>query len=257
MLTFKNTLLSYFLLVALIMVASRFMLVPVWIFIVLTIVLFAILFYGSYFINSNFYLDVICNATNIKNEVSLTFDDGPVEGNTDEILDILKENNVQATFFCIGKRITKNQSLVQRMDAEGHLIGNHSFSHHFFFDLYSLIQMKKEMNDTNTIIEKIINKKMNFFRPPYGVTTPVLAKAIKEIGVLPIGWNIRSMDTVIKNETKLVEKIKNRLKPGSVILLHDTSGVTVRSLQAIINEIKASGLKPVRLDHLLNLQAYD
>jgi peptidoglycan/xylan/chitin deacetylase (PgdA/CDA1 family) len=201
-------------------------------------------------------MDVACNAATTKNEIALTFDDGPVEKNTEQILDILKSNGVEATFFCIGERISQNPSIIKRMDAENHLIGNHSFTHHFFFDLFSKEKMKQEINDTNQALEKITNRKMKFFRPPYGVTTPVLAKAIQETGLRPIGWNVRSMDTVIKNEKQLLSKIKGKLKAGDVLLFHDTATVTINSLQTILNEIKQQGLQPVRLDKLFNTEAY-
>ncbi|MBL0342734.1 MAG: polysaccharide deacetylase family protein [Bacteroidetes bacterium] len=97
---------------------------------------------------------------------------------------------------------------------------------------------------------------MKLFRPPYGVTTPVVAKVISETGMQPIGWSLRSMDTVIKDEAKLVLKIKNNLKSGDIILLHDTAAVTLAALQQIINEIKAKGFKIVRIDQLLNIEPY-
>ena len=116
--------------------------------------------------------------------------------------------------------------------------------------------MKQELEDTNKVVEKVISKKMKFFRPPYGVTTPILAKAIQETGMLPVGWSVRSMDTVIKSETTLINKLSADLKPGDVLLLHDTARVTIDSLQQIILTIKNKGLKPVRLDQLLKMEAY-
>ncbi len=256
MLNYKNTLLLFFVLFSATGTADYFFEVSMWVYAILTVSLLSILFYGSYFIHSNFHIPVICNGISTTNEIAITFDDGPEENNTGQILDILKQNQLPATFFCIGHKVAQNPSLIKRMEAEGHLIGNHSYSHHFFFDLFSKGKMKKELEDTNQIVEGVISKKMKFFRPPYGVTTPILAKAIRETGMLTVGWSVRSMDTVIKSEEKLVNKLSADLKPGDVLLLHDTARVTIDSLQQIISAIKNKGLKPVRLDQLLKMEAY-
>lgn len=256
MLTFKNTKYFFFGGLLLLLIIHNFAAVPLWCYALLLILSISAIIYGSYFINSNFYTNVTCNAPENKNEIAITFDDGPVTLNTPQILDILKQNNIQAAFFCIGNKINANKQIIERIQAEGHLIGNHSYSHHFFFDLFSREMMKYELEQTNAIIEKIIRKRIKFFRPPYGVTTPVLTKVTIACGLQPIGWSLRSMDTVIKDESKLISKIKNNIKGGDVLLLHDSASVTVNALQSIINEIKGKGLKPVRLDHLLKIEAY-
>lgn len=229
---------------------------PLWLYIVPVFLFSLILFYGSYYIGSDFHIPVLCKANTVKKEVALTFDDGPVEKNTSLILDVLKQNNVPAAFFCIGKRMSENPSLTKRINDEGHLLGNHSYSHHFFFDLFSKKAMLNELKETNRIAEGIMNKKLRLFRPPYGVTTPVLAKAISEGGYLPVGWSLRSMDTTTKDKTKLVNKISNNIKPGDVILLHDSAKVTGESLQTIIDSVCKKGFKFVRLDQLLKIEAY-
>jgi peptidoglycan-N-acetylglucosamine deacetylase len=102
--------------------------------------------------------------------VALTFDDGPVAGKTEKVLDVLKEYNIKASFFCIGKKVEQHPDLLRRIDAEGHLIGNHSYHHGYTFDLQSSSMITKELADTDTVIASVINKKPRFFRPPYGVT---------------------------------------------------------------------------------------
>lgn len=256
MLNYRNTLLIFGALFIATGAVDYYFDISGWIYVALALLLGSVLFYGSYFIHSNFHLPVVCRGASTKNEIALTFDDGPEANHTNQILDILKQNQVHATFFCIGNKIEQNQILIKRMEDEGHLIGNHSYSHHFFFDLFSKNRMKRELQDTNRIVEEVTNKKMKFFRPPYGVTTPVLAKAIRETGMLPVGWSVRSMDTVIKSESKLIERLSADLKPGDVILLHDTARVTINSLQLIISAIRNKGFTPVRLDHLFKMEAY-
>lgn len=201
-------------------------------------------------------MQVICHGNVQEKRVSLTFDDGPVEKGTTAILDILNKNNIQASFFCIGNRMKRNPTLVKRIIDEGHIIGNHSYSHHFFFDLFPKNKMKGELDATNNTVFEIGNHKPRLFRPPYGVTTPVLAKAVIECNMQPVGWSLRSMDTVTSDSEKLINKIEQSVKPGDIILLHDTEAVTANSLQRIIDIIRKKGLEPVRLDQLLQTKAY-
>ena len=94
------------------------------------------------------------------------------------------------------------------------------------------------------------------FRPPYGVTNPNLAKAIKNGGYTPVGWSVRSMDTVIKDEKKLLAKINAGITPGAVFLFHDTSKTTAGVLPEFIQEVKKRGYNIIPLDKLLALQPY-
>ena len=173
-------------------------------------------------------------------KLALTFDDGPAM-ETAAVLDILKREKVVATFFVIGKNIAGNEELLQRMKAEGHSIGNHSFNHGFNFDWQSATNMQRELEATNAAIEQATGAQVTLFRPPYGVTNPNLGKAIKNTGMKSIGWNLRSMDTVAKDPQKLQRKILSALKPACIILLHDRCPITVNILPTLIQEIKKRG----------------
>ena len=139
--------------------------------------------WGSRDIHSDFYLKSICKGNRDKREVALTFDDGPDAQVTPMILDVLKEHNIKATFFIIGSKAEMNPELLKRIDKEGHIIGGHSYSHHFFFDFFSSSKMIREMKKTENMIHSIIGKKICLFRPPYGVTNPPLAKSIQSSAV--------------------------------------------------------------------------
>ncbi|MDB5228967.1 MAG: polysaccharide deacetylase family protein [Bacteroidota bacterium] len=214
------------------------------------------LVYGAIKIQANFFMTSINETKTNKKQIALTFDDGPLENKTNLILDILKNNNIHAAFFCIGSQIEKHPSLLLRMHNEGHIIGNHSYSHHFFFDLKSVKEMQNELMKTGDIIEQNIHKRTRFFRPPYGVTNPNLARAVRSGNYYSIGWSRRSMDTVVKTEQKLLRNITGKLKAGDIVLLHDTAIITVQNLQGIIDVIKNKGFEIVRLDKLLNIEAY-
>jgi peptidoglycan/xylan/chitin deacetylase (PgdA/CDA1 family) len=188
--------------------------------------------------------------------IAISFDDGPDEYSS-RLLDILKENQVEAAFFCIGKKMAGKEELIKRMIREGHIIGNHSFSHHPLFDLFSSRKMLTDIKKTNHLVENITGLQPRFFRPPYGVTNPNLKKAVLQGGFISIGWSIRSYDTVIRNQHHLLNKILSALKPGAILLLHDTSEASVNILPDLLKSIRDRGYQIIRLDKMINLKPYD
>lgn len=201
-------------------------------------------------------MKVICKAATNEKVIAITFDDGPHDTSTPQILSILRSANAEAAFFCIGKNIPGRESLIKNIVSEGHIIGNHSHTHHFWFDMFSAEKMLDDMQrmDSETRITTSLQPKL--FRPPYGVMNPNLKKAILAGGYIPVGWSVRSMDTVAKNAGALRRKMINKLNPGAVFLFHDTSAATIAMLPAFINEVHARGYKIIRVDKMLNLQAY-
>ncbi len=216
-----------------------------------------IVFWGCVNVSSNFFLPIVCKANTDKKEIAISFDDGPAANYTAAILDVLKTENVKATFFCIGKHIASNEEILKRIHTDSHLIGNHSFSHHFWFDMYSAKKMQEDMKMMDAEMERVTGLKPKLFRPPYGVTNPNLKKAIIKGGYTPVGWSVRSMDTVAKEEKKLLEKINAGIKPGAVFLFHDTCKITLHVLPVFIKEVKKMGYNIIPLDKLLALKAYE
>lgn len=187
--------------------------------------------------------------------MALTFDDGPNE-NTLSILDILKKNNVNATFFCIGKNIEKHPGILKRIMEEGHVVGNHSYSHSNFFDFYRKKRLIAEIRKTDALIESISGKKVQLFRPPYGVTNPSIRRALEVTKHKVIGWNIRSLDGILKDEKIIFARIKKRIAPGGIVLLHDTSH-TVAILERLMLYLEENEYKVVSIEELLNIKAYE
>jgi len=211
--------------------------------------------YGSARISSSFFIEAHCGAATTQPHIALTFDDGPV-ATTPTVLDILARHEVPATFFCIGQRVQENPDLVRQLDAAGHLVGNHSFTHHFFIDLFPSRRLSQEISDTDAAIAAAIGRRPRLFRPPYGVTTPGLARAIRRAGHLCIGWSVRSLDTVVRDEQQLLDRMVRALAPGAVFLFHDSSAATVGMLDAFIRQARQRGFRIVPLDQLLGVSPY-
>jgi len=256
MLNFRNTNIFFIaLLIVLIGVHVKYGL-PVYVYPLLFIAYSLIVFYGCYYVGSNFFIRIVCSADTDKNEIAISFDDGPAKNYTPEILHLLKQDDIKATFFCIGNRIAGNEHILQQIKTDGHIIGNHSYSHHFWFDMFSSGKMLADMKQMDQEVERAIGIQPKLFRPPYGVTNPNLAKAIKNGNYTPVGWNVRSMDTVIKSEKKLLDKLNASLKPGAVFLFHDTSKTILEVLPQFIKEVKNKGYQIIPLDKLLHLKPY-
>lgn len=225
-----------------------------WLLLILLIMYFYILVRGAINVCSGFYVEVFCKGTTQEKIVALTFDDGPDSIHTTQILDILNKHDVKASFFIIGKKAEQNEALIRRILEERHTIGNHSYSHDFFFDLFGRKKMEQDLLKTDEFIEKISGAKPAYFRPPYGVTNPTVAKVVKKLGHKAIGWSVRSLDTVLKDEDKIVGRVLDRLHPGAVILLHDDREITVKSLEKLILKIKNEGYRFIGLEDLKMLE---
>lgn len=215
-----------------------------------------LLFWGSYNVGSDFYIRVTCHGPSDARRIAITFDDGPADQYTPEVLDVLAQHGVAAAFFCIGKNISGREALLRRMQAEGHLVGNHSFSHHTWFDLFSTRRMSADLARMDEAVLSALGMKPRLFRPPYGVTNPNLARAIRRGGYTPIGWNVRSLDTVIDDPIKLLNRVTAGLTPGAIVLFHDTSVATLEMLPGFITAARAAGFDFIRLDNLCNLTPY-
>lgn len=215
-----------------------------------------VLFYGSYFVQSQFYMKTVCRGDTNEKKIALTFDDGPLHEYTPQVLSVLEDYNVKATFFCIGKNAEAHTALLKTIHQQGHIVGSHSYSHSFWFDLLSSKKMEADLQQAHHLFRTELGIEVKWFRPPYGVTNPNLKKAVEKMGYIAIGWSVRSMDTVAKNEPALLNKLKRSLKPGAIFLFHDTAPITANILPHFISYAQQQGYEITPLDKLLNLQPY-
>ena len=210
----------------------------------ITAIYIAFLAWASANIRSGVFLKSISSVQ--KGELAITFDDGPCE-QTIEFLDLLKKHNVQATFFLIGKNIKGKEAVVQRIVSEGHEIGSHSYEHNYTFAVKSVRKIEKDLLKCSEEIEKITGKKPHLFRPPFGVTTPRLARAVRNLGMEPIGWTIRSNDGVEKDSSRIEKNLNRKEIDGSVVLFHDTNRNSLEPLKNLIVKSRDLGIELVTL----------
>ena len=256
MLNFRRALFLFLFLQAIILVADWYLPVHWGVYVILHLSFIVLLGYNSVRINSQFFVPAICSGQPVNRQIILTFDDGPDPTVTPQVLDVLKEYQVPATFFCIGRKIPENEALLQRIHDEGHIIGNHSYSHDILLDFYPFWTIRKELRQTNELIAKVIGKKPRFFRPPYGITNPAIARALRKRDFTVVGWNIRSFDTVIKEVDVLMERVISQLQPGGIILFHDTNPALPVILRQLLEYLKANDYQVVSLSQAIQDKAY-
>lgn len=214
----------------------------------------AYLAYGASVISSGVFISATCHGDRSKKQVALTFDDGPDPVSTPEVLSILKSAGIKAAFFVIGEKIVRYPGLAYRLHENGHLIGNHSLSHSAFFPLKPAGKIRKELLATRALIGKITGNGDLCFRPPFGVTNPLIARALKGLNYRVVGWSIRSFDLSRRRPEVIANRILSKLRGGDIILLHDASDRIVPVLGRLLEGLREQGWEIVRLDRLEGFQ---
>lgn len=193
--------------------------------------------------------------------VALTFDDGPAQPFTDQILDILDQYRASATFFCCGKNVERLPDVVRRIQAEGHTLGNHTYSHPSLY-LKGRRLIRTEIDRTQQAIERATGRAPTIFRPPYGVRWFGLFPTLSERGLTDVQWSDTGYDWITRHSPEdIARKALAKLKGGAVILLHDgrerrtpdqvDASSTVAALPAVIEGARAAGFDFVSVEHFL------
>lgn len=180
-------------------------------------------------------------------KIAITFDDGPHPYYTQQLLDGLKERDVKATFFVMGKHVEQYPELIERMHEEGHLIGNHTYSH-IQLNQSNGDTFKEELIKTNELIEELTGQEVQYVRPPYGSWDK---KFEKELNMFPVLWNIDPLDWCSDNVAGIVEKVTSKAKENSIILMHDEYKSTVTAALQIIDALQKEGYEFVTVDEIL------
>ena len=182
-----------------------------------------------------------------KGKLALTFDDGPDPRYTPKLLDGLAERGVRASFFLTGENAEKYPELVERMQEEGHLIGNHTYSH-LQLTRDNREQFRGELVRTNGIIKEITGEEAVYVRPPYGSWDKSFED---ELNMFPVLWNIDPLDWCTSNASAVVDRVLSRIKENAVILMHDEYASTVSAALRIVDVQQEEGYEFVTVDEIL------
>ncbi|MBO4252689.1 polysaccharide deacetylase family protein [Streptomyces griseorubiginosus] len=173
----------------------------------------------------------------------LTFDDGPDPRYTPHILDTLAKYEVHATFFVCGEQADWNRDLLARMADEGHVVGNHTWSHPLLTTL-TRARIRSEMKRTSDVIEDAYGQKPQWFRAPYGAWNRAAFQLGADLGMEPLAWTVDTLDWTTPGTRSIVHRVEDGAAPGVVVLSHDAGGdrsQSVRALKEYLPELLDSG----------------
>ncbi len=212
---------------------------------------------ASFFPRSNFFLPVISHGNTGKNMVALTFDDGPAQPTTRQILELLDKYSVKATFFVSGANALKHPEIIGEIIARGHAIGNHSFNHNPFLMLGSYNYLYQEIFRTQEVLEKMGVNALAF-RPPVGIISPKLPLVMDKLGMFCVTFNCRAFDAGNRRIKNLGSRILKKVKADDIILLHDVpsrseedNAIILSEMESVLQGLIIKGLKIVPLSTLI------
>lgn len=199
-----------------------------------------------------------------ENKIALTFDDGPNEPYTSQILQILRENNVRATFFLTGKNIEVFPDSARAIVRDGHAIGNHTYTHHDCI-LERNATVRSEILRTADLIERTTGQRTKLFRPPYGSEDFLTRHQTMKLGYIMVQWTASAVDWRKPGPQRIVYNVLHKIGPGGIILMHDGDkwrhgsdrSQTVAALPVIIRELRNRGYQFVTVPELLKLDEYE
>ena len=179
--------------------------------------------------------------------VALTFDDGPHPVYTKRLLDGLQSRGIRATFFVVGENISGSEDLIRRMADEGHVIGNHTYSH---IKLSGITDAEacEEVQKTDALVRTLTGSGTEFIRPPFGSWKKTLEC---ELEMIPVLWDVDPLDWTTKNTGVIVQRVLGDVEPGDIILLHDFYGSSVDAALEIADQLLAQGYELVTVDELI------
>jgi peptidoglycan/xylan/chitin deacetylase (PgdA/CDA1 family) len=197
--------------------------------------------------------------------IALTFDDGPSRPSSERLLDTLGELGVSATFFAVGSMARHHPDIVERAHRQGHVIGNHSIDHKRKDALAP--RGGDHIDEAQDILRGIVGEKPRLYRPPWGWLAPWEARRVTRRGMVSIGWDVYPDDWMVPEVPAAViaEQIIARVKPGSIVLLHDGRAVdvdcdkteTARAVSIVVDRLRSDGFDFTTVPELLAIDAYE
>lgn len=214
--------------------------------------------------NASLWAETVWRAPSETDAVALTFDDGPDPKSTREIARILEEHGVPGAFFVVGERVEAHPEMVRELHEAGHLICNHTQTHAIALHFSLWRTARRELRACSAAIASVLGKEPTLFRAPQGIKNPALGDVIGELELTTVGWDVRGLDSMSDDPDAIERRIVPKARPGSVIMLHDGTGLggrddrraTIEALPRIIEGLRARGLRFVRLDELLEVEPY-
>ena len=206
----------------------------------------------------NFFVKAFCRGDSTARRVALTFDDGPDPVATRNLLEVLRHHQIKAAFFPIGRKARDYSEIIKQIDQEGHILGNHSFTHAWWTNFLISGPLEREIGMAQEAMKTVVGKVPAYFRPPVGLTNPHLRGALKKHRLSVVGWDVRPFDTTASTET-VIKRVLKKMRNGSIIALHDTGRTPaelVRLTDELVTKIKEREYTFSGLEELTGIRAY-
>jgi peptidoglycan/xylan/chitin deacetylase (PgdA/CDA1 family) len=215
--------------------------------ILVALVLVYLLFYGGFSGPIDWVMATERHLRRDRKVVALTFDDGPDPVRTPALLDVLAEQQAPATFFLLGDAVEMHPDVVTRMAAEGHELGNHTY-YHRYLPLARSSSVERELAATDRAIERATGQVPRVARPPWGGRSPWTVRAFARLAKRLVLWDVNSFDWKGKPASEVVERVLERARNGSIILMHEAregGEATIEAVRLLIPALRARGFELV------------
>lgn len=194
--------------------------------------------------------------------MALTFDDGPNDPYTLNLLDVLSKHNVYATFFMIGRYVRRRPDIAVEVKKRGHMVANHTFTHRFL-TFESTNSVRGELEQCRAALTEAVGEHSNLFRPPWGARRPMVLRTVRQLGLQPIMWSVTGFDWHAPSADYIEKKVTGRVRGGDVILLHDGGhkafgtdrSHTIKAVEALLTRYTGEGYEITTIPAMMNLIA--
>ena len=199
-----------------------------------------------------------CHAPRGSRQIALTFDDGPNDPHTLNLLDVLSKHSVHATFFLVGRYVRQRPDIVAEVAKQGHVIGNHTFTHPLL-TFQTSTRIREEIVRCGNAINEAVGEHSSLFRPPWGGRRPAVFRIVRQLGLEPVMWNITGYDWKATSAEFIEQKVTHRVRGGDVLLLHDGGHVsfgtdrsaTVAAVDRLLTRYLAEGYSFVTIPRMI------
>ena len=212
------------------------------------------------------YTPVVFAQQSAVKKVALTFDDGPYGTSTTEILNILKKDNIPATFFVMGENVQKYPDITKEIIKDGNVIGNHTYNHPKDLTKEPEKEFNAEIDITDQLVFSLTGLHTALFRAPYGLISTSTTEELSKKGYALVGWNVDSIDWnyTVSTPDVILATVLKEIKPTSIIIFHDGRDThidyprdnTIKALPNVIDALKKQGYEFVTVDKILNMRPY-
>ena len=215
--------------------------------------------YHSMAPRSQWFGRAFCRLPRGTKQIALTFDDGPNDPHTSNLLDVLAKHNVPATFFMIGRYVRQRPDIALQVKDRGHVVANHTFTHPFL-TLEPLAKITEELEQCRDALTGAVGEHSNLFRPPWGARRPAVLRRARQLGLEPVMWSVTGFDWDAPSAEYIEKKVTRQVCGGDVILLHDGGhkafgtdrSYTVKAIESLLALYKAEGYEFVTIPSMMS-----